>query len=206
MNSTTNMIFTPIEELPKPPQWMLDELEKETAKYNFSLLQQIFTIRECRPIRLAVREKISRTPSAIAIHEALENPEVSYYKNNISKLKAEENKIKIHFTDSIDIEHNEEFYDVIKYKKRSSSGHAVKEGMWKMTEKLFSIWTSEVRSGYRKKDDRLIKMGFMKWLILNLKHLEKKRNRKRNISSWECKLPGNNFMGMIQEEDDIIAF
>ena len=56
--------FTPIEELPMPPKFMLDELEEEIIKYNSFLMSQILTIREARPIRLALREKFETHPVA----------------------------------------------------------------------------------------------------------------------------------------------
>jgi hypothetical protein len=54
--------FTPIEQLPMPPKFMLDELEEEIKKYNTFLLSQIFTIREATPIRNAIRQKLQVHP------------------------------------------------------------------------------------------------------------------------------------------------
>jgi hypothetical protein len=60
--------YTPINKLPMPPQWMLDELEEEITKYNTFLMSQIFTIREARPIRNAIRQKLHVHPTANALH------------------------------------------------------------------------------------------------------------------------------------------
>ena len=62
--------YTPINELPHPPKFMLDELEQAFKNYNTFLLTKIFTIREARPIRNAINEKFKRTPTAKALHDA----------------------------------------------------------------------------------------------------------------------------------------
>lgn len=61
--------FTPIEQLPMPPKFMLDELEEEIKKYNSFLLSQIFTIREAAPIRNAFRQKLHVHPTAKALKD-----------------------------------------------------------------------------------------------------------------------------------------
>ena len=58
------MTYTPINELPAPPAFMLEELECEERAYNSELMARIFTIREARPIRIVFRKKLQTHPVA----------------------------------------------------------------------------------------------------------------------------------------------
>lgn len=193
MNSTTNMTFTAIDELPLPPTWMLEELEEEYKKYNTFLLQQIFTIKECRPIRNAFRSKMNRTPSAIAIHKALENPKVKHYKNNITRLQSIENRIRLkqtkseynnslHIMEVMDYYVNKEVKDIMM--KKNSRGLQFKAGIYKLAEKINELWCNEVNYGLRYNCDKVLRCGFQKWFMHNLRKFEKRRNNKKKLVHW----------------------
>jgi len=62
--------YTPINELPHPPKFMLDELEQAFKNYNTFLLTKIFTIREAAPIRNAFRQKLNVHATAKALKDA----------------------------------------------------------------------------------------------------------------------------------------
>lgn len=79
MMNSTMISYTPIEQLPMPPKFMLDELEQEITKYNTFLMSQILTIREARPIRLAFRQKFKTHPVAKLLKEEAKN-----YKKNMT--------------------------------------------------------------------------------------------------------------------------
>ncbi len=79
MMNSTMISYTPIEELPMPPKFMLDELEEEITKYNTFLMSQILTIKEAKPIRLALREKFQTHPIAKLIKEQADNKSVFHF-------------------------------------------------------------------------------------------------------------------------------
>jgi len=192
MNSHLNMIFTPIDELPMPPTWMLEELEEEFKNYNTFLMAQIFTMKEAAPIRNAIREKINRTPSAKALHEAFGKRIERTNKGDIDDCSLNVNevdiiRIKPHFCYTINCEENDDFTDAISYKKKKG----VKPGMWKLAEKLHKVWNYRIafyRNYRQKHTDELIACGFNKWLIHNLKKCEKKKNNK-NLYYCETEIP-----------------
>ncbi len=90
MMNSTMISYTPTNELPMPPQWMLDELELEVTKYNTFLMSQILTIREARPIRLALREKFQVHPVAKLLKEEVHKVEafgsVTYYAQHFKEI------------------------------------------------------------------------------------------------------------------------
>jgi len=53
-NKNSKMTFTPIDELPPPPAWMLEDAEKSDLAEAHSLLPQLWTIREFRKIALPI--------------------------------------------------------------------------------------------------------------------------------------------------------
>jgi len=98
MMNSTMISYTPTEELPMPPQWMLDELELEVTKYNTFLMSQILTIREARPIRLALREKLQVHPIAKILKEeanrVMSFHSVTYYANHFSEIVMNRRNLK----------------------------------------------------------------------------------------------------------------
>jgi len=56
------VMYTPIDELPMPPAFMIAEAEEADRDYNTYLLQRIMTINEARPIRNALRQKFQTHP------------------------------------------------------------------------------------------------------------------------------------------------
>lgn len=64
------MMYTPLSELPHPPTFMLEEVEREERAYNTELLRRVLTIREARPIRLELRKKFNTHPVAQLLHDA----------------------------------------------------------------------------------------------------------------------------------------
>lgn len=186
--------FTPTEELPLPPSWMLEELEKEYQKYNTFLLQQIFTIRECRPIRNAFRSKMQRTPSAKALHAAFgkriertNNGEItdeSLYEGLVKAIRKKPN-----FCDTINGYINKDFNKAIRYKTKKdkiSGQKEIKPGMWQLAENLKNCWDNEMQHGIfhprrQKVFEKLIKCGFNKWLIHNMNRRECQRFKKNSF-------------------------
>jgi hypothetical protein len=57
-----SVMYTPIDELPMPPAFMIAEAEEAERDYNTYLLQRIMTINEARPIRIALRQKLQTHP------------------------------------------------------------------------------------------------------------------------------------------------
>jgi hypothetical protein len=64
------MMYTPLSELPAPPAFMLEEVEREERAYNTELLSRVLTICEARPIRLELRKKFNTHPVAQLLHDA----------------------------------------------------------------------------------------------------------------------------------------
>jgi hypothetical protein len=64
------MIYTPLSELPHPPTFMLEEVEREERAYNTELMARILTINNARPIRLELRKKLNTHPVAKLLHDA----------------------------------------------------------------------------------------------------------------------------------------
>jgi len=97
MMNSTMISYTPTEELPMPPQWMLDEQEKEISKYNTFLMSQILTIREARPIRLALREKLQVHPIAKLLKEVNKGVafgSVTYYAQHFKEIVNDRKNLK----------------------------------------------------------------------------------------------------------------
>lgn len=66
------MAYTEIHQLPPPPQFMLDELEREESKYLGELLSKVLTIREARPIKMALMQKLQVHPIVNAVRDSAE--------------------------------------------------------------------------------------------------------------------------------------
>lgn len=63
-------MYTPLSELPHPPAFMIEEVEREERAYNTELLMRVLTIKEARPIRLELRKKLNTHPVAQLLHDA----------------------------------------------------------------------------------------------------------------------------------------
>lgn len=182
MNSTM-ISYTPINELPMPPQWMLDELDLEVTKY--------------------------RTPSATAIHDALSKEE-KYLKEyssldedkivTLKILKQSRNinskAFKNSFSTTVNYDLNAEFFNIIHYKNQKKG---IKIGMKELADCLTNLWKdivtiSEYKTSY---PYELVEVGFMPWLLHNLKLNEKKRLNKAvlsnyytgNLDEWDTEIP-----------------
>jgi len=68
---------------PKPRKTrMAERVMAETRMAE--LLRQVWNIREARPIRVAIREKVQRTPSAIALHNYHDKCKIKSFEHNIT--------------------------------------------------------------------------------------------------------------------------
>jgi len=178
MMNSTMISYTPTEELPMPPQWMLDELELEVTK--------------------------NRTPSATAIHNALAKEEYSHLDENkyvtLNILKRSRNinskAFKNSFSTDVNYDLNTDFFDIIHYKNQKKG---IKNGMKELANCLFNLWKKMITINEYKKSYpyELIEVGFMPWLLHNLKLNEKKRLNKAvlsnyytgNLTEWDTELP-----------------
>jgi len=174
--------YTPINELPMPPQWMLDELDLEVTKY--------------------------RTPSATAIHDALSHKETylkkystpeNKYKLIVTILKQSRNintkAFKNGFSSTVNYDLNAEFFNIIHYKNQKKG---IKIGMKELANCLTNVWKKMVTiNEYKSYPYELIEVGFMPWLLHNLKLNEKKRLNKAvlsnyytgNLDEWDTEIP-----------------
>lgn len=170
MMNSTMISYTPINELPMPPKFMLDELEEE--------------IKKCR------------TPSATAIHTALSNQEkylkefsTPENKNEliVTLLKMSRNNnskaYKNSFSTTVNYKFNPEFYEIIHYKNQKKG---IKTGMKELANCLTTLWKEMVSMGEFKRSYpyELVEVGFMPWLLHNLKLNEKKRLNKAVLSNY----------------------
>tara|TARA_R100001163_G_C5013728_1_gene158781 strand:- start:287 stop:898 length:612 start_codon:yes stop_codon:yes gene_type:complete len=177
--------FTPIEQLPMPPKFMLDELEEEIIKYNTFLMSQILTIREARPIRLALREKFETHPVAKLLKDEAENhnchscwkgleiyvcrfrqicawrkvcsPDERTEKNTIVTLKVKRLPKSIR--------------DNLKFKKGKNKG-VYKHKFVELADNIVSKWyciTSDIKykKSQERRIDKLLRIGFAKFFKAN---------------------------------------
>ena len=176
------MAYTEIHQLPPPPQFMLDELEREESKYLGELLSKVLTIREARPIRNALRQKLQVHPIVRGIRESTKQ-QIGYESSN--PLLAE---IKFYgapcphlcFALNPDTIYFREFEELIKNKKGKNKGkHNMKKGdllyflmdVWNKKTELMTIDNNEQRVNQL---DKMLRIGFCKWLETNFHLLKNK--------------------------------
>lgn len=67
------MDYTPINELPAPPAFMLEEAEEAETQYIQDLAQQVMTIKEARVVLLPIIAQANESPANKVFREALED-------------------------------------------------------------------------------------------------------------------------------------
>jgi hypothetical protein len=160
--------FTPIEQLPMPPQFMLDELEVEMST-------------------------IFPTPSAIAISKYFEE-----IKSNKTKSNKDLKDRKVALYKSIDIEVNDEFFDAISYKDKSKGERVKPEmwnfaeklhKCWNEAMRDYMSCGKVIHWNNGKYNiEKVFECGFNKWIVHNLKHCEKKKKNK-TICIFQTEIP-----------------
>lgn len=171
------MAYTQIDQLPPPPQFMIDELEREESKYVSELLSKVLTIREARPIRNALRQKLQVHPIVRGIRESTKK-KIGYESSN--PLLAEINLYPLCFALNPDTIYFREFEELIKNKKGKNKGkHNMKKGdllyflmdVWNKKTELMTIDNNEKRVNEL---DKMLRIGFCKWLETNFHILKNK--------------------------------
>jgi len=204
MMNSTMISYTPIEELPMPPQWMLDELELEVTKYNTFLMSRIFTIREARPIRLAFRQKFQVHPVAKLLKEVYEGVafgSVTYYAQHFKEIVNERRNLKDRgcskeLTNKVS-KYSGNFWpvpkNVMKLPKCYLDQMKVKSGKNKgkyhhkltsLASKIITEFQHKVSNkGYHFVIDRYFKKGFWKFFEENFEY-----NKKLTKLEWDIRL------------------
>lgn len=186
MMNSTMISYTPINELPMPPQWMLDELEEEFMKYNTYLMSRIFTIREARPIRNAFRKKFKTHPVAKLLKEKANLHFNCYgdvttlyqYARNFSsfvssKGSGDERAENKHYVPKNVTSLPKGLRDNMKFKRGKNTGVYKSKSMY-LADKIVITWkyTTNIRRVIREDNgyhniDKLLKKGFVKYFDEN---------------------------------------
>ena len=81
------MEYTPINELPAPPAFMLEEAEEAETQYIQDLAQQVMTIKEARVLLLPIIAQAYESPANKVFREALEDYTIEVINNSSSVVR-----------------------------------------------------------------------------------------------------------------------
>jgi hypothetical protein len=178
------MTFTPINELPKPAQFLLDELDEETKKYNTILLSKILylNIPEVRPIRLEFKKKFNSSPVAIMLNKIAENSNVSlaqFIKNKKISMIQNNKTNKLRFN-----AFPEDFKNQLRFKKGKNKGQ-YNPKLKLLCEQIFEVysWFISTNSAYKESiKQKIYEIGFWNFFEYNFNKYKNKPQAKWFIS------------------------
>ena len=184
------MAYTPVDQLPPPPQFMLDELEREESNHLRTLFSKVLNIKEALPIRNALRQKMHVHPIVRAIQENVHlnwgNPHeidggASTLKPHVlSKLYFQLARKKRTNTTKHLLNY---FHPILIYKSGKKKGQ-LNPKLVSLAEEIIVDWQSKMDASMKFKHgcamqrnhfDRLIRCGFFHYFEDTFAHWKNKR-------------------------------
>ena len=169
------MRYTPLSELPYPPAFMLEELDREERAYNTELMARILTIPTAKPIRLELRKKFNTHPVAKEFNKLRAKLIIENWIKSGSYSMSSDNFIKTLPKDEL---------EKLKNQTGKNKGQ-LNQRRFDLAQEIVWKWRhfNRVLTDYK---ERCLRLGFLKFYRYNM---EQNNWGKDKIEDWFVQLP-----------------